>query len=52
MVFILPKKFRALVIEDSDEEEPMAQLTLGPMPAVFGKPEEGKFRHLKPLYLR
>lgn len=48
MVFTLPREFMAPTDEDeaSKLEEPMAQLTLEPMPAIFEKLEDEKHRHL------
>ena len=51
MVFFLPSDFRARV-ESDDEEPSSAQLCLEPQQAIFDKPEEEVYRHLKPLYVR
>jgi hypothetical protein len=44
MIFTLPIEFRGV-------KEEIAQLCLGPMEAMFEKPEESS-QHLKPLYIR
>jgi hypothetical protein len=44
MIFTLPIEFRGV-------KEEIAQLCLGPMEAMFEKPEESS-QHLKPLYVR
>jgi hypothetical protein len=43
IVFTLPTEFRGV-------EEEIAQMCLGPMEAMFEKPEESS-QHLKPLYI-
>lgn len=36
--------------EESELEEPMAQLNLEPMLATFAKPKDEKWKHLKALF--
>jgi hypothetical protein len=53
MIVLLPKEFMAPVVLDvSDEELGMAQLTLEPRQAIFEKPEDKKRQHLKALFLK
>ena len=51
MVFMLPSEFCALQIEDSNQEEESARLTLDPQQAVFDKPIGIDHVYLKALYV-
>ena len=51
MVFMLPSEFSALQIEDSNQEEESARLTLDPQQAMFEKPIGNDHLHLKALYI-
>src|SRR3954470_7916208 len=48
MVFVLPSEFCALRMEEAS----VAQLDCGPRPAIFEKPREKSYKHLKALYIR
>ena len=50
MVFYLPADFCPPSSEQMAES--MAQLSLGPAAAIFEKPIDKKYRHLKPLYVK
>ena len=50
MDFYLPEDFRPPSSEQMAES--MAQLSLGPAAAIFEKPIDKKYRHLKPLYVK
>lgn len=55
MVFVLPSEFAALADDNLSEDEDQvasAQLTLGPMEAIFKKPDERRRPHLKALFLK
>jgi hypothetical protein len=47
MVFVLPPEFYA----PNRKELPVAQLDFGPWPAIFEKPREKNYKHLKAPYL-
>jgi hypothetical protein len=48
MVFVLPPEFYA----PDHKKLPVAQLDFGPRPAIFEKPWEKNYKHLKALYLK
>ena len=52
MVFVLPLEHKAKSDDQVDKEEAVATLILQPQQAVFDKPEENKYRHLKPLHMK
>jgi len=54
MVFMLPSEFMAPDddYEEQDLEEAMAQLNLESIPAMFEKPKDEKYKHLKALFLK